>query len=65
MRRLLRRPARDEAPSFFSVDTSPHADRLRLATSFSCDEETGRTGEEIHTYDPTCAVDLRHLAVRR
>ena len=63
---LRRRPVPDEGP-FFSVDTSPHADRLRLATSFSSvsTDETQPTGEERHTYDPTCALDLRHLAVRR
>ncbi len=62
--RLRRAPVRKGTPGF-SVDTSPHADRLRLAGSFSTDDETARTGEERHTYDPTCAVDLRHLAVRR
>ena len=63
-RSFRRRPVPDQAPRF-SVDTSPHADRLRLATSFASDDETQPTGEERRTYDPTCALDLRHLAIKR
>jgi len=44
------RRAHDDAPAF-SVDTSPYADRLRLARPFADDEETAATREERKTYD--------------
>ena len=55
--RLPRWPARDEAPSPFSVDTSPYADRLRLARPFSADDETAATREERTTYDRVIWLD--------
>ena len=48
--RLRRRRDTEEAPGF-SVDTSPYADRLRLAEPFTADDETRPTREQRGTYD--------------
>ena len=61
--RLRRRPP--EEPSFFSVDTSPYADRLRLAEPFASDDETRRTAEERDDYDPVMEWDIRWLGIKR
>ncbi len=63
----LRLPGRraHQAPPVFSVDTSPHADRLRLAEPFTSDEETRPTAEDRSAYDPVVAWDIRCLGLRR
>ena len=64
MRLRLPRRRADEAPSVFSVDTSPYADRLRLAEPFASDEETRPTAEDRGAYDPVLEWDMRCLGLR-
>ena len=54
--RLRRARARATTPGF-SVDTSPYADRLRLAEPFREDDESGATREERRTYDTVIWYD--------
>jgi hypothetical protein len=64
MRLRLRRQRGTEEPSFFSVDTSPYADRLRLAEPFAADDETRPRAEDRSTYNPVLEWDMRCLGIR-
>ena len=64
MRLRLRRHRAAEEPSYFSVDTSPYADRLRLAEPFASDDETRPRREDRSIDNPLFEWDMRCLGIR-